>query len=497
MAIEVGVPELGESISEVVLLEWLKAGGEYVEKGEPICVLETDKANVDLPAPEAGVLHPLKQVDEAIAVGEVIARIEEGERPEGGGESERPAPDAAQSTETPAAAAVPPPGPEAPAAAAPRSAQVPDPEAPPEVPAAGAAGPSARRPSALSPAVRRLVQESGVDPSRVEGTGRGGRLIKQDVLDYLKDREAAGDGAPAEGGGPAETVPAPAAAPPAGRVAEAAAPEAAPEAAGAETVPPAAAPEAASAPRVEEAPAPARPAPAAESAGERREPMSRIRKRIAQRLTEAQRVAAMLTTFNEVDLAEVAALRARHKERFQQKHGVSLGLMSFFSRASVIALREIPALNARIEGDDVVYQDFVNLGIAVSTERGLLVPVVRGAESLSMAGIEAGIKRLAAGAREGGLSLDDLSGGTFTITNGGLFGSMMSTPILTPPQTGILGMHAIKERPIAVDGQVAIRPMMYLALTYDHRLVDGEQSVRFLVRVKELLEDPARLALEI
>ncbi len=446
MAIEVGVPELGESISEVVLLEWLKAGGEYVEKGEPICVLETDKANVDLPAPEAGVLHPLKQVDEGIAVGDVIARIEEGERPsEGeagaGASAEAPAPDADSA----------PPA-----------------ESPSEPPAlslaAGVTGPTAPRPSALSPAVRRLVQESGVDPSRVEGSGRGGRLIKQDVLDYLKDREAAGDGGPAEGGGPAETVPA-AAAPPA--------------------------------PRQKKPALPPSPAPAVESAGERREPMSRIRKRIAQRLTEAQRVAAMLTTFNEVDLAEVAALRARHKERFQQKHGVSLGLMSFFSRASVIALREIPALNARIEGDDVVYQDFVNLGIAVSTERGLLVPVVRGAESLSMAGIEAGIKRLAAAAREGGLSLDDLSGGTFTITNGGLFGSMMSTPILTPPQTGILGMHAIKERPIAVDGQVAIRPMMYLALTYDHRLVDGEQSVRFLVRVKELLEDPARLALEI
>lgn len=225
--------------------------------------------------------------------------------------------------------------------------------------------------------------------------------------------------------------------------------------------------------------------------------MSRIRRRIAERLTEAQRVAAMLTTFNEVDLSEVMALRARHRERFQEKHGVSLGLMSFFSRASVVALREIPALNARIEGDEIVYQEYVNLGIAVSTERGLLVPVVRGAESRSMAGIESEIKRLAAAAREGGLALDDLSGGTFTITNGGLFGSMMSTPILTPPQTGILGMHAIKDRPVAVDGQVAVRPMMYLALTYDHRLVDGEQSVRFLVRVKELLEDPARLALEI
>ena len=430
MAVEVSVPRMGESISEVVLLEWLKAGGEYVEKGEPICVLETDKANVDLPAPEAGVLHPLKEVDESIAVGEVIARIEEGEQPAGGaaegGES-------AEAQDGPATEAGPEP------AAQPPTETPPVAQRAPEAPAA----PAARR-SALSPAVRRLVQESGVDPSRIRGTGRGGRLIKQDVLDFLKSRETAGDGEPA---------------------------------------------------RVGEPPGPGTESPAAP--GERREPMSRIRRRIAERLTEAQRVAAMLTTFNEVDLTEVMALRTRHKERFQEKHGVSLGLMSFFSRASVVALREIPALNARIDGDDVVYQEFVNLGIAVSTERGLLVPVVRGAEGLSMAGIEAEIKRLAAAAREGGLSLDDLSGGTFTITNGGLFGSMMSTPILTPPQTGILGMHAIKDRPVAVDGQVAVRPMMYLALTYDHRLVDGEQSVRFLVRVKELLEDPARLALEI
>ena len=481
MAVEVGVPEMGESISEVVLLEWLKAGGEYVEKGEPICVLETDKANVDLPAPEAGVLQPLKEVDASISVGDVIARIEEGERPEAiaeGGESE----------ETAAAPA--------------RAAD----SALPETPAVTV------KPSALSPAVRRLVQESGVDPSRIEGTGRGGRLIKQDVLDFLKSREAEGGGESVEVQEPAAATTPPAAAP-ASRASAPAAPEAAQPAAaaatpGADSAPGApAAPEAAPAPRAPAAPAapeaapapspPPGPAPAAEAPGERREPMSRIRKRIAQRLTEAQRVAAMLTTFNEVDLTEVMALRARHKERFQAKHGVSLGLMSFFSRASVVALGEIPALNARIEGDDVVYQEFVNLGIAVSTERGLLVPVVHGAEGLSMAGIESEIKRLAAAAREGGLSLDDLSGGTFTITNGGLFGSMMSTPILTPPQTGILGMHAIKDRPVAVDGQVAVRPMMYLALTYDHRLVDGEQSVRFLVRVKELLEDPARLALEI
>ena len=490
MAFEVVVPEMGESISEVVLLEWLKAGGEYVEKGEPICILETDKANVDLPALEAGVLHPLKEVDAAISVGEVIARIEAGERPSGG---------AAEAGESAEAPAEPAPKAETRPQEPPRPAP-PDPA--PEAPAAPAAGRSA-----LSPAVRRLVQESGVDPSRIEGTGRGGRLIKQDVLNYLKSRGAEGDGEPArveEPAGPgteSSAVPGEAPAPLAAAPAPAA--PAAPDAAPAPAAP--AAPEAAPArpaqaepsPAPAPAPAPASPAPAAEAPGERREPMSRIRRRIAERLTEAQRVAAMLTTFNEVDLTEVMALRARHKERFQEKHGVSLGLMSFFSRASVVALREIPALNARIDGDDIVYQEFVNLGIAVSTERGLLVPVVRGAESLSMAGIESEIKRLAAAAREGGLALDDLSGGTFTITNGGLFGSMMSTPILTPPQTGILGMHAIKDRPVAVDGQVAVRPMMYLALTYDHRLVDGEQSVRFLVRVKELLEDPARLALEI
>ena len=487
MAFEVVVPEMGESISEVVLLEWLKAGGEYVEKGEPICVLETDKANVDLPALEAGVLHPLKEVDAAISVGEVIARIEAGERPAGSaaeaGESAEAsaesAPKAGTTPQEPPRTAPPDPAPEAPAA-----------------PAAGR--------SALSPAVRRLVQENGIDPARIEGTGRGGRLIKQDVLNYLKSRGADGDGEPGRVDEPADAAAEPSRAPDAAAAPLAAAPApaapAAPDAAPAPAAP--AAPEAAPArPAQEEASPPPAPAPAhataAEAPGERREPMSRIRRRIAERLTEAQRVAAMLTTFNEVDLTEVMALRARHKERFQEKHGVSLGLMSFFSRASVVALREIPALNARIDGDDVVYQEFVNLGIAVSTERGLLVPVVRGAQSLSMAGIESEIKRLAAAAREGGLALDDLSGGTFTITNGGLFGSMMSTPILTPPQTGILGMHAIKDRPVAVDGQVAVRPMMYLALTYDHRLVDGEQSVRFLVRVKELLEDPARLALEI
>ena len=225
--------------------------------------------------------------------------------------------------------------------------------------------------------------------------------------------------------------------------------------------------------------------------------MSRMRKRIAQRLTEAQHTAAMLTTFNEVDLSEVMSLRKRHKERFQEKHGVSLGIMSFFSRATILALQDMPAVNASIDGDDILYYDFVNLGIAVSSERGVTVPIVHNAHLLSMAGVEAEIKRLALAARDNKLALDELSGGTFTITNGGVFGSMMSTPILTPPQSGILGMHAIRDRPIAVDGEVVIRPMMYLALTYDHRIVDGEQSVKFLVRIKDLLEDPTRLMLEV
>jgi 2-oxoglutarate dehydrogenase E2 component (dihydrolipoamide succinyltransferase) len=315
--------------------------------------------------------------------------------------------------------------------------------------------------------VRRLVEENDIDPAQIEGTGRGGRLIKQDILAVLKERER--DARDNEAVAP--TAPAPAVA----KSAPPAAPVAAPK--------PTPVPAAKTVPQSQD--------------GVRREPMSRIRKRIAQRLTEAQRTAAMLTTFNEVDLSQVMALRKRHKERFQEKYGVSLGLMSFFSRATIIALQDLSAVNASIDGDDILYHDYVNLGIAVSSERGLMVPIIRDAQALSMAAVEAEIKRLALAARDNKLALDELSGGTFTITNGGVFGSMMSTPILTPPQTGILGMHTIKERPVAVDGEVVIRPMMYLALTYDHRVVDGEQSVKFLVRIKDLLEDPARLMLEV
>ena len=260
------------------------------------------------------------------------------------------------------------------------------------------------------------------------------------------------------------------------------------------------APEPASPPEPESTPAPepAQPAPAPASPDlTRREPMSRLRQRIAEHLVAAQHNAAMLTTFNEIDMSGVMQLRARYKERFAQVHGTSLGLMSFFSRAAVLALGEFPAINAQIDGTHIVYHDFVNLGIAVSTERGLVVPVLHRADQMSIAQLESNIKHLALSARDNKLAMDELSGGTFTITNGGVFGSLLSTPILNAPQSGILGMHAIQERPVAVEGQVVIRPMMYIALSYDHRLVDGQQSVSFLVRLKELVEDPARLLLEV
>ncbi|MBT3341621.1 MAG: 2-oxoglutarate dehydrogenase complex dihydrolipoyllysine-residue succinyltransferase [Gemmatimonadetes bacterium] len=471
MVIDVDVPEMGESVSEVTVLEWLKSEGEFVEKDEPICVLETDKANVDLPAPASGTLQQLRQIDDTLSVGQLLARIDEEGTPTASADPEPTAsPEAQTPVEPTSTPQTPEPAPESlpqdsTPAAIPSASDVAPVEAPSSTEAADLDG--------LSPAVRRLVEENDLDPGQIMGTGRSGRLIKQDITAYLKererderDREAAIAPTP-----PQPTAPLPAQTTPA-------------QAAPAPVTP------------APSAPVP-RPAVASESGGVRREPMSRLRKRVASRLVEAQRTAAMLTTFNEVDLSQVMSVRKRHKEAFQAKYGVSLGLMSFFSRAVVIALQEIPAVNASVEEDDIVYHDYVNLGIAVSTERGLLVPILRNIDQMSMAQIESEIKRLALAARDNKLALDELSGGTFSITNGGIFGSMMSTPILTPPQSGILGMHAIKDRPIAVDGDVVIRPMMYTALTYDHRLVDGQQSVRFLVRLKELLEDPARLMLEI
>ena len=390
MAVDVAIPDMGESISEVVLLEWLKSEGEYVQRDEPICVLETDKANVDLPAPAAGVLHPAAEVDATLEVGASIGTID----------------DTASAADA------------APAASEPVQEPVPEVEeqekqqpAPEPVAAADL--------DELSPAVRRLVEERSVDPANIVGTGRGGRIIKQDVLAYLKEREQESSATAEPAASASTSTPAPSAPPPA-----------------------------------EKTPAPAVAAPTGDGGdGTRRVPMTKIRLRIAECLVSAQRNAAMLTTFNEVDLGEVMTMRKRHKERFLEKHGVSLGLMSFFSRATVLALQEFPAVNASIDGTDFVYHDYVNLGIAVSSDRGLLVPVVRNAEQMSMAQTEAEIKRLAKAARDNKLTINELSGGTFTITNGGVFGSLLSTPILNPPQSGILGMHAIKERPDVVNGE--------------------------------------------
>ena len=386
MSLQVRVPELGESISDALLVRWLKDDGATVRADEPIVELETDKSAMEVVAEAAGRLSIRAQPGERVRVGAVIAEITE--------------------------AATASPG---------------QPAAVPERPRASEPPRAPERPQEAPPAPER----------RPAGNGDGARR-------------------------PERVGTATAAQPP-------------------------------TAPREERRPQ-ARPVVA--DADVERVPMSELRRTIARRLVEAQQQAAILTTFNEIDVGEVQALRQRHRERFKARHGVDLGLMSLFARATVLALQEVTILNASIDGDDVVYHRRVHLGIAVSTPRGLVVPVVRGADRLDVAGLERAIAELAARARETRLAPDDLRGATFTITNGGVFGSLLSTPILNPPQSGILGMHTIQPRPVARDGQVVIRPMMYVALSYDHRLVDGAQAVSFLVRVKELLEDPARMALE-
>jgi 2-oxoglutarate dehydrogenase E2 component (dihydrolipoamide succinyltransferase) len=427
---EVRIPTLGESVTEATIARWAKADGDTVGPDDVILELESDKAATELPAEHAGTLRILKQEGETVVPGDVVARIEDGDT-----RSAAPA-------KAPAPAAAPAPS----QPAAPKAAEtVPEPVTPPataQLPARGV-GP-------LSPAVRNLIDEHGLDPAAITASGKGGRLTKGDVLTHLERREAMEKAAPAR--------PAPA--------------------------PPPAAPS-----------APAAPRPAGE--GEERVAMTRIRKRIAERLVAAQHTAAILTTFNEIDCSAMMAMRAQYKEQFQKKHGIGLGFMSFFGRACIAALAEIPGVNAQIDGDDVVYRRYVNLGVAVGTERGLVVPVVKRAESMSFAELEREIARLAGLARDGKLGIDDLQGGTFTISNGGVYGSLLSTPILNPPQSGILGMHKIEKRPVVVNDQIVIRPMMYLALSYDHRLVDGEQAVTFLVRVKERLEDPGRLLLDV
>ena len=427
MSTNVQIPSLGDSVSEAVLLKWHKKDGESVALDEPLCELETDKTNVDLPSPAAGVLHRSATEGQTVRIGDTIATLD------GNGAV----------TKAPAAASAPAKAPATPAPAPVAKTDAPKP-----------ASPAPAKSDDLSPAVRRLVEEKRIDPGLISATGPGGRLTKEDVQRYLETK-AAVDNA---------TDVSPAAATP--LLAETAK---------------------ATFPSIERD----------DPDGVRRVPMSKLRKKIAERLVQAQQTAAILTTFNEVDLQNVIDLRTKYKEKFEKLHGVGLGFMSFFARACILALKQYPLVNASMDGNDILHHDYVNLGIAVSTERGLAVPVLRHVEKMSFAKIENEIKRLAAATRDGKLSLEELSGGTFTITNGGVFGSLLSTPILNPPQSGILGMHAIQKRPMAVNDQGVIRPMMYIALSYDHRIVDGKDSVSFLVRLKELLEDPARLMLEV
>ena len=405
MATEIKVPELGESVTEGSIGEWLKQPGDPVAVDDPIASLETDKVAVDVPSPVAGVMSEHRaEVGDTVEVGAVIAVIEEGEA----------------------------------AAAKPAAAKA-EPSAPAE---AKAAAPDAA--ITMSPAVRRAVLEHGVDPSTIQGTGKDGRLTKEDVLAAAK----------------AKSDPAPAPTP---------------------------------------TPAPAAAAPAA-PAGERREErvkMTRMRQTIAKRLKGAQEEAALLTTFNDVDMSAVIEARTKYKDLFAKKHDIRLGFMGFFAKAACLALKDVPAVNAYIDGDEIVYHDYVDISVAVSAPNGLVVPVIRDCQDKGFARIEKDIADFGARAKEGTLTMADMTGGTFTISNGGVFGSLMSTPIINPPQSAVLGLHRIEDRPVAINGEVVIRPMMYIALSYDHRLIDGREAVTALKIIKEAIEDPTRMLIDL
>ena len=409
MSSEIRVPALGESITEATIAQWYKKPGEAVAMDEPLCELETDKVTIEVPAQMAGVLSEVVAAEgDTVEVGALLGSIGEGDG---------------------TAAAAPAPAPEAspaPAAESPAASSA---------PAAPAAAPTSPMAGDLSPAVRRVVEEHGLNASAISGTGKDGRLTKGDALNAAQSGTAAAT--------------------------------------------------------------PAASATVDQSAREERVKMTRLRKTIATRLKESQNTAAQLTTFNEVDMGALMELRKTSKDLFEKKYGARLGFMSFFVRACVTALTEIPAVNAEIDGDEIVYKNYVNMGIAVGTEKGLVVPVVRDVQAMNLAQIEMAIAEYGRKARDGKLALDDLQGGTFTLSNGGVYGSLMSTPILNMPQSGILGMHKIQERPMVVNGEVVVRPMMYLALSYDHRIVDGKEAVTFLVRVKECLENPERMLLDI
>ncbi len=419
MTIEVKVPALGESVTEATIGQWLKQPGEPVALDEPIASLETDKVAIEVNAPAAGTMGQQLFAEGAnVSVGALLATIEEG----------------AGGAQAPAAAAAPAPAPAAPPVPA---------TAPASAPAAAPVAAEGGEAIALSPAVRRAILEYGIDPSTVKGTGKDGRLTKEDVIAAAQSKAAS----------PAPAVSAPAA-----------------------------------------------PAPAAAPAGERREErvkMTRLRQTIAKRLKDAQDTAALLTTFNDVDMSAVMSARETFKDAFEKKHGVKLGFMSFFAKAAVLALKDLPAVNAQIQGDEIVYFDYVDLSVAVSAPNGLVVPVVRNVDKLSFAEIEKSIVALGKKAREGSLTMDDMKGGTFTISNGGVFGGLMSTPIINPPQSAVLGLHRIEDRPVVRNGEIVIRPMMYIALSYDHRIIDGREAVTALKTIKEAIEEPTRLLIDL
>ncbi len=407
MSIEIKIPSIGESITEVTLAAWVKESGDYVEEGEILCEIESDKATVELPAESSGILTIADSAEEGaeLEIGAVIATLDTSASASSG------APKAEAKTEEKVA------------------------------PAASAPATSGGDKNYPSPAAKKILDEKGVAADSVSGSGKDGRITKADAMGASASQAKAS------------------------------------------------------------APAASAPEQVVLSGGvsreKRVEKMTRLRKTIAKRLTEAKNETAMLTTFNEVDMHNVMALRSKYKDAFKDKHDIGLGFMSFFTKACTMALKEVPGVNAQIEGENLVYHDYADVGIAVSTPKGLVVPVVRNAESMSLAQIEKEIRRLALKGRDGKLGIDEMQGGTFTITNGGVFGSMLSTPIINIPQSAILGMHNIVERPVAVNGQVVIHPVMYLALSYDHRVVDGKESVTFLKTVKELIEDPSRMLLDI
>jgi 2-oxoglutarate dehydrogenase E2 component (dihydrolipoamide succinyltransferase) len=439
MPTDVKVPALGESITEATLGQWLKQPGDAVAADEPIASLETDKVSVEVNAPVAGTLaEQLVKEGDTVEVGAIIARVGEGAA--SGAAVAAPAKEVADAATNPA-------GP----------AETPLPKDNVHAPAEEHAD------LTLSPAVRRAVLEHHVDPSRITGTGKDGRITKDDVLAAAQAKD---DSAPAKAGIQTEAKASPSAPPK-------------------------------PAPQADWVPASAG---TQKGAGERREErvkMSRLRQTIATRLKDAQNTAALLTTFNDVDMSAVIDARARYKDLFEKKHGIRLGFMGFFVKAVALAARDVPSVNASIEGDEIVYRDYLDVSVAVSAPKGLVVPVIRDAQAMSFAEIEKAIAAYGKKAKEGTLTMDEMSGGTFTISNGGVFGSLLSTPIINPPQSAVLGMHRIEERPVARDGQVVIRPMMYLALSYDHRLVDGREAVTFLVRVKEAIEDPTRLLIDL